>query len=113
MTKIDINLKLFLQREDIKKLIKEYNFKAVYDQLNRNPWLTESRFTEMLLDLGCDPLNYMRAVPDYFLYNSSIKEFIIPSNINSIGNNAFNFCRNLELITPSNNIDSIGQYYRY
>lgn len=43
-----------------------------------------------------------------FMYNENLTSVIIPDNIRSIGNNAFNGCTNLSSITMSENIQDIG-----
>lgn len=66
-------------------------------------------FTEALLNCGINPLEQgLNYVPDYFLKSSGIKEFIIPNNITSIGDFAFEGCNSLTSVEIGNNVTSIG-----
>lgn len=55
-----------------------------------------SKLTEMLLDIGENPLEHLNTIPPLYLSKSSIKFINIPSNIISIRSNAFKGCESLE-----------------
>ena len=106
-------LKKFLERTDIQEALASYNFKYIYDKLRETFSIASSatcEFTELMLSVGYNPLNYMTYVPKYFLYNSDIKEFKIPDHIKSIGDYAFGECSNLISITIPNSVTSIGEF---
>ena len=104
------NLKEFLNQEDIQEALASYNFKYIYEQLDKlsNQWEYIPKFTELMLSVGYNPLDYMDYVPDFFLYDSSIKEFTIPNHIARIDVAAFKGCINLTNITIPDKVTSIG-----
>ena len=66
-------------------------------------------FTETLLECGVNPLAQgLSYMPKYFLYDSEIKEFIIPNSVTSIGKGAFYNCDSLTSIEIPNSVTSIG-----
>lgn len=65
-------------------------------------------FTEMLLDVGVDPLKYMTKVPENYLAYSSISDYTIPNNITHIGESAFYECENLQSIKLPDDLIEIG-----
>lgn len=67
------------------------------------------QFTEMVLETGINPLNYMLEIPCYFACNSNIESINIPTNITSIDFGAFWGCKKLTDITIPNNVKSIGR----
>lgn len=113
--KISEEILEFLNQEEIKKLIIKNDFKKVYKELQDYAWKTLiywkkgiSDVTEILYASDIDPLKYMDEIPDNFLFNSNIKNFIIPNNIKKIGNYAFAGCENLTSVTIPNSVISIG-----
>lgn len=66
------------------------------------------KFTEFWLNRGIHPEEYLTELPMYFLCDSSIEEFTIPSNIKSIGNSAFSSCDSLTSITIPDSVTNIG-----
>ena len=66
-------------------------------------------FTETLLESNINPLEQgLNYIPKYFLYNSNIKEFIIPNNVESIGYNAFRSCSSLTSVVIGDGVKTIG-----
>lgn len=58
-----------------------------------------SEFTQIMLSIGIDPLNYMTYIPENYLYDSDIESFNIPQGIERIGIAAFGECRKLSKVT--------------
>ena len=56
-----------------------------------------------------EALKTMTKIPNGYFKDSKIKEIVIPNNITSIGNFAFEYCRSLISVTIPNNITSIGE----
>ena len=65
------------------------------------------RTTELLYDAGINPLLYMNMVPLNFGAGMTIKKLTIPSNINIIGDCAFEYSE-IEEITIPDSITKIG-----
>ena len=59
--------------------------------------LTEIEFPESLTRIGVEAFR-----------GSSVTSVIMPNNVTSIGNSAFNFCKNLTSVTFSNSLATIG-----
>lgn len=84
-------------KEELKELItrfeKELNnraFDVIYDNIG-NIHL-KAAFTALLLKNNINPLIYMKKIPSCFAYRLDIKEFVIPDNVTSIGDYAFDDC---------------------
>ena len=56
------------------------------------------------------PSNYIRPIHLIDSEGSEIKEFIIPNDVMTIGNRAFQNCSNLTSVTIPNSVTSIGDY---
>lgn len=79
-----------------KEEINNNDFIFIYSDLNDNSDIIASdigELTELFLSANINPLNFLNEVPDYFLYNSKIKEINIPPNITRIGESAFKFSK--------------------
>lgn len=68
-----------------------------------------SEFTQIMLSIGIDPLNYMTYIPENYLYDSDIKSFNIPQGIERIGMGAFGECSNLSKVTIPEGVTHILQ----
>lgn len=64
--------------------------------------------TQLLLNAGINPLDYMTTVPKKMYHTIPIKTVYIPSRITSIGYEAFEGCDSLTSITISDSVTSIG-----
>ena len=100
------NLKEFLNQEDIQEALASYNFKYIYEQLDKlsNQWEYIPKFTELMLSVGYNPLDYMDYVPAQYLFSGHIKEIEIPNHIKSIGMYAFKGCKNLTKVEIPNQV---------
>ena len=103
--------------DELSKFIKAHvneinnnNFAKVYEDTNDSltPCLLTSKLTELFLDAGLEPLEYMQAVPANYLAYSKLTSVTIPENITSIGRCAFSGCEELTSITIPNSVTSIG-----
>ena len=90
--------------------INNNNFAKVYEDTNDSltPCLLTSKLTELFLDAGLEPLEYMQAVPANYLAYSKLTSITIPENITSIGRGAFSGCDGLMNITIPDSVTSIG-----
>lgn len=103
--------------DELSKFIKAHvneinnnNFAKVYEDTNDSltPCLLTSKLTELFLDAGLEPLEYMQAVPANYLAYSKLTSITIPENITSIGRCAFSGCDSLKSITIPDSVTSIG-----
>ena len=103
--------------DELSKFIKAHvneinnnNFAKVYEDTNDSltPCLLTSKLTELFLDAGLEPLEYMQAVPANYLAYSKLTSITIPENITSIGRCAFSGCDTLTSITIPDSVTSIG-----
>ena len=92
------------------KEINNNNFAKVYEDTNDSltPCLLTSKLTELFLDAGLEPLEYMQAIPANYLAYSKLTSITIPENITSIGRCAFSGCDSLTSITIPDSVTSIG-----
>ena len=90
--------------------INNNNFAKVYEDTNDSltPCLLTSKLTELFLDAGLEPLEYMQAVPAEYLAYSKLTSVTIPDNITSIKDRAFFGCEELTSITIPDSVTSIG-----
>ena len=90
--------------------INNNNFAKVYEDTNDSltPCLLTSKLTELFLDAGLEPLEYMQAIPANYLAYSKLTSITIPENITSIGRCAFSGCDGLTNITIPDSVTSIG-----
>ena len=90
-------------------LIKNRDYAGLYDHVKTDKPSVRSFTTAVLYASGIDPLKYMKEVPPLFLSQSRciFGDFIIPSNIQSIGWGAFKNCGGLTSITIPNSVTSI------
>ena len=104
---------------EVSKLIKthtteinENNFTKVYEDAYNlvDDASSIGKLTEIFLAAGLEPLVYMQAVPDYYLYKSKVTSVVIPNTVKGIGESAFESCSSLTSITIPDSVTSIGYY---
>lgn len=57
-----------------------------------------SELTQILLQIGIDPLKHLNFIPESYLQQSNIKQFVVPSHIYRIGSGSFYNCEELETV---------------
>ena len=110
--RIKQELLIFIKSNEL--LVKENKWDEVYNKLLfKIPGIYSENITylsELLLQLGFNPLYYMRTVPAGFLYNSNFNGNIhIPSNIEIVGDRAFFGCDEIKTFTIDNGVERIGE----
>ena len=96
------------------KLIDEYKFDKLYEELNDNFILeVVGKFTEWFFENEIYPHEYMEVIPEGYLSgNKSINEFTIPSNILSVYKNSCSYS-NISTIKIEEGCKFIGKYAFY
>ena len=93
-------------------LIDENNFEELY-RLGPNVigrCRDMGHVTEYLLKAGINPLEYLFSLPEFYLADTFIENFIVPQKITEIGEFAFFRCSKLNSITIPDSVNSIGQF---
>lgn len=89
--------------EDIEKK----NFQKVYGMFLVKYCYIVGQFTDAMLDIGLNPLEYMEYIPNNYYTNSTRNSVSIPSTIKHIGDEAFT-ASNLKSISVPSTVESIG-----
>lgn len=76
--------------------------------VNRRDYYVTPLFTNILMKMGINPLNFMDMVPPYYAFGLDIKSIVLPNNIKKIDEYAFAECENLTYVKLSNNLEFIG-----
>lgn len=93
------------------KLLEEGNFDELYSRYQREVDLLSTPLTELLINAGIEPLDYLTHIPKHYLqYNESIAEVVVPENIKGIGDSAFEGCNGLTSITIPDSVTTIGSF---
>lgn len=98
-------LKQFIE-ENI-DLISDNEFNDVYNKIKSYKFTR--LFTEAMLEAEINPLNYMEAVPQRYLYASDIQHIDIPVGIIVINKYAFAGCHQIEEVTIPEGVIKIGE----
>ena len=98
------------------QLINENKWDELYNALYMEYYpIIICKFTNIILDSGINPLNYLNYIPRYYLGgDQKLDHFIVPEGIVKIKESAFDTCRNLKkLILPNSltTIESSAFYY--
>ena len=78
--------------------IENNEFDKIYDKASFGTF-DRSELTQILLSIGIDPLKHLTFVPENYLCESNIKQFVVPSHIDRISFGAFWRCDELEKVT--------------
>lgn len=97
-----------------KEAINNGDFESIYnDRLVFFQPMLASEISQIFLNSGINPLNYLNKVPDAFLIGADIDQIEIPDGIIEIRSSAFNNCTNLTKIEIPNSVDKIDVYTFY
>ena len=90
--------KNFFSDSETQDLLNNNNFKELYNLIDKQNIGIDvtGKLTDLLYNIGIDPLKYMDIVPDFFAWRSNRDHFNIPDTINYIGRGAFDCCYNLK-----------------
>ena len=90
--------KNFFSDSETQDLLNNNNFKELYNLIDKQNIGIDvtGKLTDLLYNIGIDPLKYMDIVPDFFAWRSNKDHFNIPDTINYIGRGAFDCCYNLK-----------------
>lgn len=90
--------KSFFSDSEIQDLLNNNEFKELYNLIDKQNIGIDvtCKLTDLLYNIGIDPLKYMDIVPDFFAWRSNKDHFNIPDTINYIGKGAFDNCYNLK-----------------
>lgn len=87
--------------------IENNEFDKIYGKDNQETF-DRSELTQILLTVvGVDPLQYLNYIPENYLSESNIKEFVVPSHIERIDTSAFWSCEQLEKVKLPEGLRSI------
>ena len=98
--------------EENKNLIGDNKWEKIYDEAGTVLYDYQvGEFTQLLLELKCNFLNYMSLIPENFLCDvEDIESFIIPDHINRLKIYSFFRCTNIKSITIPKSVATIEKY---
>ena len=99
--------------EDNIDLIEDRAWDQIYDnaQFTLDSEST-GKFTEAMLDIGENPLEYLDYIPDYYLSDAKIDSFTIPNHILELSEGCFSYSSLKEIVIPDS-VTTIGMYAFY
>ena len=113
-----ISREVEMNQEDIIKflrvntgLLEEGNFDELYYRYGQEFYDIDTctPLTELLIDAGIEPLDYLNTIPDQYARRYKlITKVVIPENIKSIGKWAFSGCYGLTSVTIPDSVTFIG-----
>ena len=91
------------------KLIDAENFEEFYKIMPEDgfPLSRKGELTEVLIEAGIDPADYLKVLPFRYLADTGIESYSIPGNITSIGPAAFIDCVKLKDLIIGNGVERI------
>lgn len=97
------NVKEYLNKypDKLQPLINSKNFDDLYQYIygEDNNDVLAGEFTELMFELGINPLNYMTYIPAHFASSDFLTSITIPKNIIEMSDYAFANCYKLKNIT--------------
>lgn len=108
--KISSEAKTFLSTHS--NLLKSGDIKSLYNKIvegyiTKNYNYLISEVSQILINSGVNPLDYLNDVPQNFLFDSDVTSIKIPSNITKISMHSFAYS-NVESIKIPNSVDFMG-----
>lgn len=99
----------------LSKEINNNNWEEVYKFFGKGSLLHFNKyaaytgiFTEMMEDIGINPLLYMKSIPQYYARGNQIESIYIPDNIISIHDRAFENCTELKEVSLPKGLRNIS-----
>lgn len=91
------------------KLIDAENFEEFYKIMPEDgfPLSRKGELTEVLIEAGIDPADYLKVLPFRYLADTGIESYSVPGNITSIGPAAFIDCVKLKDLIIGNGVERI------
>lgn len=110
--KLSNTLKTFLNLDEVKEAFKESDIQEIYKLYES---YTQSKYmntdiTQLLFNLGINPLNYLATIPAYCFYRIDINPVRLNNYIQSIGNGAFKYNNNIDSVSIPDSCKIIGEY---
>lgn len=107
--KISKNLRKLLSGAKVKQQLNAYQLEDVYKKLSmEDDFGIVTEFTQLLLQIGVDPLEHMSCVPIDYMRDTDITSIDIPDNVTAICSGAFNSCNDLRSVTLPSHLERIG-----
>ena len=101
--------------KNLSKEINDNNWEEVYRFFGKGSLLRFNKyaaytgiFTEMMENVGINPLLYMKAIPQYYARGNQIEAIYIPDNIISIYTRAFENCTELKEVSLPKGLRNIS-----
>ena len=101
------SLSLALKDEEFCDKLDNLDLTWCYKNITLNNVL---KFTNVLLENGIDPLDYMDKVPALYMRKSSIESISLREGLTEIGELAFSQCTNLREVLIPSTVTSIDDY---
>lgn len=113
MRELTFEVKEFIEQNI--DLIEENRWDEVYDNATFNlDSESTGAFTKAMLDIGLDPIREqgLDYIPDYYLSDSTLTTYDIPSNVHHLGEGCFSYS-GLSSITIPESVSTLGNYVFY
>lgn len=110
MKKIIKQVEEFLKKEEVGDLINSLKFQDLYRLASRSlHYMNIGKMTDIFYEAGLDPLKYMDSVPNNFRSYSDASEVHVPSNVDFVGDKAFQCMNNLTDLKIDEGPTSLGE----
>lgn len=105
-------LKRFLTLDEVKEAFQSYNIQEVYKLYESYTHTTSlnTDITQLLFNLGINPLNYLTIIPECCFYRIDINPLILNDHTQSIGDSAFEGNFSVDFISVPSSCKVIGSY---
>ena len=92
------------------KLLSTTEMSTLYDNFNGPNNRTTTALTAIFLDIGVDPLKYLKNVPKFYGVDLFEGKLVLPNNIELIDEHAFVCCKQLNRVVIGNNVKTIKNW---